>query len=409
MKIRRCIKVLSIAIGITFIMGCEKEELIPNLGFLEVNLTLADGLSNITLNGVKITITNNVDNSELTEITTIEGKVVFDNLPIASYNLVANKTTNDIILVASKSNIQIKRQEIITENITINASNTDGGLVIKEVYYVGSNYVTLFKDQFIEIFNNASETLYADGIYIANLGGNTGESANQVPIKDVLPFGDFVYADLIDKIPGDGDDYPIAPGKSIVIALNAINYKENSTDSKDIDNTDVTLERYSVKWLEDQGRSGNTFFDLDNPQVPNMDNVYIFDATNFYRFYIGGAGIALISADANFSSDDIVDYQRPGFSSVFKYMKVPVDQVLDALEILANSQASEFKRFPDVLDAGFNFINADNIGAYSGKSTRRKKDENASIRFGRVILQDSNNSTIDFETIDAPDKYGYNQ
>jgi hypothetical protein len=56
----------------------------------------------------------------------------------------------------------------------------------------------------------------------------------------------------------------------------------------------------------------------------------------------------------------------------------------------------ELKRMPAILDAGAATVN----GTYLGVSVARKVKETHPD--GRVILQDTNNSTDDFEVMDPP-------
>lgn len=398
-------------ISLTFSCTGDDENIISNLSNLEVTLELAEGLSDVSLSGLEVVVTNTTDNSVYTATSDAEGLAVFSNIAAATYNLVVSESLEEYTLSGALNSITLVSGETSSETVEINAVNTDGGLVIKEIYSVGANdfYSSLFKDQFIEIFNNSSETLYADGMYIANLYGQTGTAGQDSPITDVLSTDEYVYADSIDQIPGDGTDYPVASGQSIVIALNAINFKEGNTYADAaIDNTDVTLERYSVSWLEEQGRTGNSFFDLDNPDVENMTNIYIYESTNFYGFNSYGTGAVLINSDQSFTDTDIVDYTPEGSTTIYKLMQIAVSSIIDGVDILENSTAADFKRLPNAIDAGFSYVNADGGAFYSGKSSRRVIDETATARFGRTILQDTNNSSVDFETIDNPDKYGYN-
>ncbi len=404
-------KLTTLFMVIITLVSCSDDEVIPNLGNIEVTLELAEGLTNISLEDLSVKVVNNTDNATYNQVTDVAGKTVFTDLPVGVYTITVEKATDNYNLSAIATDIVVIKQQTTAKTLKVNATNPGGGLVIKELYTVGAadNYVTLFKDQFIEIFNNSAEILYADGIYIANLHGETGVAGNINPITNIVDNSNHVYADFIDQIPGDGDDYPIAPGKSIVIALNAINFKENNpTADKAIDNTDATLERYSIDWLESNGRTGNTFFDLNNPDIPNMTNIYIMEPQNVYLFNSYGAAVVLVEADATFTDNDIYTYDSPTSSNDTKLMKVPVDKVIDGVDIVENSTAANFKRLPKAIDAGFHYLKADGGAFYSSMSSRRKKNETASTRFGRVVLQDTNNSSLDFEAIDAPDKYGYN-
>ncbi|PNW29877.1 hypothetical protein BKP44_01775 [Formosa algae] len=401
-------KLIAVVLLVTGVMGCSEDDSIANLGDLQVQLELVTGLSDISLEGVEVSVTNTVDNATIESITDANGSVLFTNLSVGTYTVVATNTTDDYTLSGTANNVSVSIQETTVATVEVNAVNSDGGLVIKEVYSSGSGYITLFKDSFIEIFNNSAETLYADGMYIANIYGDTGMSGDTA-LYSVLTDSDYVYTDVMSQIPGDGTDYPIASGQSIVIALNAVNYKEGSTaPDTQLNNTDATLEHYSIDWLEAQGRAGNSFFELDNPAVPNMTNIYMFNETNFFRLATASSSVVLISNEATFSDSDIVDYTESGSTTTYKLMKISVDQVIDAVDILDNSGAADFKRIPSALDGGFTYVNADGAISYTGLSSRRKIDDVASDRFGRTILIDTNNSTVDFEAIDFPDKYGYN-
>ncbi|OAD43434.1 DUF4876 domain-containing protein [Polaribacter atrinae] len=400
-------KLIALFLLISVAISCDSEDDIPNLGNLEVQVTLASGLNDISLADIDVTITQTVDNSTLIMNTDANGLATFSDISIGTYTVVVAHATEDYTLSGTANNVTVTRQETVATSVEVNAVNQDGGLVIKEVYTAGSGYITLFKDSFVEIFNNSSETLYADGMYIANLFGGSGATGD-TSVYTVLTDTDYVYTDVMSQIPGSGTDYPVEAGKSIVIALNAINFKEGSiAPDAQLDNTDATLEHYSVDWLEAQGRAGNAFFELDNPAVPNMTNIYMFEGTNFFRLSTP-ASIVLVSADVTFDTSGVVDYTAPGSTSTSKLMKISIENVVDGVDILDNSGAADFKRMPSSLDAGYSYLTADGAISYTGLSSRRKVDEVATARFGRTILLDTNNSTVDFEAIAFPDKYGYN-
>ncbi|WP_321826636.1 DUF4876 domain-containing protein [Maribacter dokdonensis] len=399
--------IMAIILFTTTLTSCSSDDdSIPNLGNLQVQLELATGLSDISLEGIDVSITNTVDNATLNLSTDATGSVTFTNISVGTYNIVVSNATDDYQLSGTANNISVAIQETTTTNLEVNATNFNAGLVIKEVYSAGSGYITLFKDSFIEIFNNSSETLYADGMFIANIFGGSGASGDTA-VYSILTDSDYVYTDVMSQIPGSGTDYPVASGQSIVIALNAINFKEGSTNPDgELDNTDATLEHYSIDWLEAQGLAGNAFFELDNPSVPNMTNTYMFEGTNFFRLSLP-ASVVLVSSEASFDDSNIVDYTAIGSTTTYKLMKISVDLVVDGVDILDNSASLEFKRIPSTIDAGFSFLTEDGAISYTGLSNRRKIDETATARFGRTILLDTNNSTVDFEAINFPDKYGY--
>ncbi|MEN7548516.1 DUF4876 domain-containing protein [Rapidithrix thailandica] len=409
-------KTLGVMLLLSLITACKNDSEEDNfLGSMEIQLTLKEGLSNISLENVTVKIVNTIDNSEQSHSTDDLGKVMFLNIPAGTYTVTVSEAREEegFTLSSAKSDVQVLSQERTQVALVVNAVMPSSGLLIKELYYGGANdgYVSLFKDQFIELFNNSSEVLYADGLYIANLYGETGASNHQYPLTNVMDIREYVYADFVDQVPGDGDDYPVLPGKSIVIALNAKNFKEGNPKAEfAVDNTDATLERYSVDWLESQGRTGNAFFDFDNPDVPNMQNIYISSSSSIYLFNSYGAGVVIFRKEKNFTENDIVTYIKDdGLNKEEPLLKIPVADVLDGVDFLENSQAAQYKRVPENIDTGFNFLKTDGGAFYSSISMRRKVDETASQRFGRVVLMDTNNSGEDFEAIGLPDKFGYNQ
>lgn len=382
------------------------------LGDLAINLKTLTENEEIDLTEITVSLYNTVDNVEREKVTDATGKVVFLDLPAGTYTATVSYyvESEDYTLGGTQANIVVESNKEVQANIELSASNPNGGLVIKEIYYGGANdgYVSLFKDQFIEIFNNSSEVIYADGLYIANLYGETGVAGNEHPITNVLDVTEYVYADFIDQVPGNGTDYPIAPGKSIVIALNAINFKEDNPKAEyAVDNTGADLERYSVTWREEQGEQPNPYFDFDNPAVPNMNNIYMNSSLWLFNTY--GAGVVIFRKEAEFSQSDIVSYVKDNGTAQEVFLtKVTVADIIDGVEILENSQAAAFKRIPETVDKGFSYLKADGGAFYSSISVRRKIDEKRSALFNRWVLKDTDNTGVDFESIPLPDPKGYN-
>ncbi|MFA7134221.1 MAG: DUF4876 domain-containing protein, partial [Bacteroidales bacterium] len=92
---------------------------------------------------------------------------------------------------------------------------------------------------------------------------------------------------------------------------------------------------------------------------------------------------------------DANNYVTPVGSSRRSY-RIPINEVVDALENVGNENQAQLKRVPAVLDAGVATVG----GTYVAKSVARKVRETRED--GRVILYDTNNSTEDFEVMDPP-------
>ena len=95
------------------------------------------------------------------------------------------------------------------------------------------------------------------------------------------------------------------------------------------------------------------------------------------------------------ASTNVVTNRKLTSYSAFLHRKVPNDYVIDAVDLIQNKTTSVTKLFPPSLDAGFATVE----GIYLGKSVIRKV---ASQEDGIEILQDTNNSTADFEVNDTP-------
>lgn len=174
-----------------------------------------------------ITSTKVIQSAEFTETfgyTPTEAEINFNG---AESSVIVNAT-------ATTANIEMKTSKV-------------GDFVIKQIYYGGSDTKkgAVFRDQFIEIYNNSNTVQYADGLYMAQLTGSTTTTVASYSLpngqfdwskSEGMTMGntantDYVYGINIIKIPGNGTQYPVEPGKSIVIAQNAINHKANYVDN----------------------------------------------------------------------------------------------------------------------------------------------------------------------------------
>ncbi len=329
-------------------------------------------------------------------------------------------------------------QEKVTVNANISAalvrisSGNLGDLVIKQYYYAGSNAKTgaSFRDQFIEIHNNSDQIIYADGLYVVLLEGNINNNVTNYTLPNgqfdwSLTAGggssantDYVYANTFIKIPGAGSQYPILPGKSIVIAQTAVNHKAPYDDingkSVAIQNPDETVdlsqadfETYLGDYNISIGKKPYAW-DIQNILVPDMAITYWGSASNDLLLNLNSMlGIGIVRAsDAEVASwRKIANPKSPTAGSLT--LQIPKKYIIDGVDITDDEQKAP-KDFPFDIDASRTFVvNKLGLAAgnYSGLSVIRKTKE---IIDGRVILQDTNNSANDFVTIKANPR-GYAQ
>lgn len=319
---------------------------------------------------------------------------------------------------AEENNVTIDDTSKTNKIINMLTSRT-GNLLFKQIYYTGSRLGSVFRsvfcqDAFFEIYNNSSETIYADGLYFAQLFNNQLKDVKSYTLSDARfdwtqsvgqTKGDksntyYCYADNIYQIPGSGKEYPIEPGKSIVIAATAINHKLNGekTHYYKEDPTSVDLSRADFEVnLTNYFKSRlipNTFGDFDNPSVTNLNIVYTLDNKELMLDAVGRDSFII------FRTNDYNSYAKVPKPSVKKvtaktkrYVQIPNDVIIDGVETNNANKTRLFpRRLSTSIDGGYVAIDL----SLREKSVMRKVDK---IVDGRKILQDTNNSTNDFEIV----------
>lgn len=342
--------------------------------------------------GTTVTLTNSTTNVKVSATANADGIATFGALLPGNYQVSAERTLTaaealtltgietQVFLNASATN------QLITANGNVNlqlGGSKVGGLLFKQIFYTGTRTAsngTYFTDQFYEIYNNSTEVIYADSLYLGESGGNPGLSTSSVPFAFDKAAGN-VYLTTVWMIPGTGKSHPINPGESIVIASNAINHKSDPAGNPNSVNLGKGISDF-------EGYVASTGKDVDNPDVPNLDLVLFTTSTNTWLTSVFGPSMVI------FKTKDFSKYKQsvePGTSNGRLFVEVPGADVIDAVEALANANAVSYKRFPSALDAGFSYCS----GSYVGEAIVRKVRSTVN---GRRVLQDTNNSTNDFTT-----------
>lgn len=347
--------------------------------------------------GVSVVLENTFTGEEKSGMTDASGRVDFTGVLPGSYQITATK---ELAATEAQDQTGIESEvflNAVQNNLTINIAGESeltltggaiGGWVLKEIYWTGAAGGGYYSnDQFYEIFNNSSATLYADSLMIGDVVGNPYVSSNSSP-SGFLSDTENVYFQNIFMISGNGTTYPVEPGESILIARSAVNHHSDSELGNPNSAVDLGagVADFEVYW-EQAGR------DTDNPDVTNMEIVHYGVPTMFDWFAtVFGPSIAIFKHDDPMNLPQLV---QPNTTSIRTYPQVPVENVLDAVDATRNSSVSQFKRLPVSLDAGFVYA----TNSYTGESVRRKVKTEIN---GRKVLQDSNNSSEDFELLTTP-------
>lgn len=266
-------------------------------------------------------------------------------------------------------------------------------LIISEIFFAGTgpspvpNTGNYFRNQFYEVYNNSDKVIYLDGLYFANL--TPAAPTAVLPLWPTEDGNNFSYAERIWKIPGNGTQYPLAPGESFVMSQFAANHK---------------LPQYNVNSPVDCTTS-EFEFNMNNanfPDQPAVDMQHVFyngsaalgTLPQYLTSVLGGA-YAIFKVPENESYDPVnnagLKTRNLATTSTTLYAKIPIRYVLDAVEAGQNQNMITSKRVPSVLDLGMTYVGA----TYNSLGVARKIA--ATNEDGTAILMDTNNSTDDFE------------
>ncbi|MDR1722827.1 MAG: DUF4876 domain-containing protein [Tannerella sp.] len=331
-----------------------------------------------------VVLSNAIDKLEVTAATDASGKATFTNVVPGTYSITASGTNLGFLLAGSVANKSLVTDGEVIE-VTVAAAKTST-LVFKEIYYTGSKTPSggsYFRDQFYEIYNNSEVTVYADGLCIGHLIP-INATAN-MPTWDRADPDDYVYFYQIFRVPGSGNQYPVKPGESIIIAQMAQNHKtETLNPDSPVDLSSSEFEAYTP--------DGSSW--IDNPSVINMPCVSNSVSAAPWQWLapVFGPAVAIFFPDASTNFDDFT--VQVGSST--KGKQVPVKQILDVFEAVQNEANTQLKRVPTVLDAGSVYAS----GTYVGEGFSRKIL--STTEDGRNVYQDTNNSTNDFEKQTTP-------
>ncbi len=415
-------------------VSCKKSEE-SYLGTLSVKVTAPDGQT-VNFEELQVSFTNTSDETTATVNADASGEVSFVDLVAGTYNVSAwvRGANAGTTYSAVQNNVVVESRKTTTVELKLQVVNSSPDLVIKEVFYSGTSMdydelgSSMMKDSFVEIFNNSAYPVSLAGLYIGEAWSPSKVDTDVTVEKSVLEDGtldhNYIYLNLLAQIPTDYD-LTLAPGKSFVLAMNAINFNKELRDaltlyempvdeeklSHVIDLSGADMETYTVDWWNAQGGDPTyaEMFDLDNPDVPNIDIVYVSTSKQAFFWNMNGGTPVIFRREAAFGKSDMITYKyvSNGLETEETLVKVPVNIIIDGVDCVGTVSSSKWKCLPDAIDKGYSYVpGGDNV--LTNYSVRRKIDENASRSAGRLVLEDTNNSSADFEAMDPPaPKGGY--
>lgn len=317
-------------------------------------------------------------------------------LPFGFYDVEVNAQSDGQALRASKRGVAVTQD--CTIEMVASWLPTDDGFVLAEIFFAGTETPEGKRyngDKYFVVYNNSADTLSADGLILVESDLN---SVQKYDLGDHDFRSKYCAVDAMYRIPGDGNTYRVAPGQALLIADNAMDHTPANANSFDLSDADF-------EWYDVSSSAGTT--DVDNPAVTNLDKLYCYTLTIWVPHNQGHKSFGLarfpegVTAERYFQTDSLyVQYNYEvvttagTFSQSKKSYMLPNEWMVDVVN-LAPSQTFEWLPFSEHLDAGYTYVAP--LGSDKtrfGKAVRRRtlRTEN-----GRRILQDTNNSTDDFE------------
>ena len=156
----------------------------------------------------------------------------------ASYTISISGKVGGASYYGVVENRSITQKETLEITLT-NTMTQQGGLIFKQLFFNGetNSGQMMHPDQYIILYNNTDNVVYADGITFSS-------SMHSTPIgEDVFTkeLPDYVVAQQFYAIPGDGTQYPVQPGGQIVIARTAIDHSKNYENAVDLSGADFEI------------------------------------------------------------------------------------------------------------------------------------------------------------------------
>lgn len=393
-------KRILIALFVVTFFACKEEMFIRTELLLSCNIPSEFEQADLT--DIKLSV-KNITTGRLEEFTFehLENQGLRIQLVEGLYNLSLESTLNYEL-----DNIRrTDKMKGYKESVVVTGSQSEVSLdlfffkessdfVIAEIFFTGTltpQGKQYHGDSYFRIYNNSDRVLYADGLVIAETKFLTTAKRNYTP--DIM--SEAVAVDAIYRIPGTGKDYPVEPGKSILICDNAIDHRHANVNSFDLRTADF-------EWYDES--TNPNVSDIDNPAVTNLEKIYCYTLTIFIphnrgskTYILGRLGVDTKTYLSDYTYHYTYDLitQVGSFPMTGSCYKFPNDWIIDAVNLSIKAKFEWLLTSPS-LDMGWSYCSqVDHDKKRYGKSVRRKVFSISSK--GAKILKDTNNSSVDFD------------
>ena len=367
--------------------SCRKDEVVP----VTVSVTVDESaLVDVPLPDTYTVTLTNLSTAQTLSSETENLTATFLSVVPGLYSVSASASSSEGGVTWNYSGT-VATADISSEGQTISvqvASSESAALVFKEIYYScsGDYYI---REQFYEIYNNSDAVVYLDKLCIA-------EVKYYDSINGMTPYNfqienpeNYVFAQNVWQIPGNGTDYPLQPGESVVIAQWATDHSRGDLNPA---SAIGDLRSAEFEALTEETTVGTVVI-TDNPAVNLLHPVMAYELPQWLTS-TGGPTMVIFYPEYELNSVDMIAAE--GLYGGAR--EIPREWILDGVNTVENETLIQYLTLPSDIDAGVIWCDK---GTYGGQSIARKVSETRED--GRVIYMDTNNTSNDFEVMEKPE------
>lgn len=349
---------------------------------LTLTVTLPEGMNASDAKNLKAVVTK----GEFSKETTIDNSLTtkISGLAQGSYSISVTGSVAEETGAILQGTGNVDVYDNATATVAL-AKIYKSPLLFKSIYTTGGK-AGYTQDGYFEIVNNSDEVQYLDQLilFYCSGGQKTANAWQAIGITDIYYMGQTqVWA-----FPGNGTDYALQPGQSVLLANDATDHKTADPAGVHSDLTNADWEFYI-----EHATVGGGDIDYD---APNLNEIY-YTNKGMRAFALGFFNGAYILAKLpegmtpeQFVADDNNFSTTPGTVSQTRWMGMPSKYVLDAVEMWDPDETVHYSTFLPKDDAEGVLAST----AWQGLCLRRKVNKITAT--GRVYYQDTNKSSADF-------------
>lgn len=366
---------------------------------------LPEGLTDLSVLGEEVHLTNKATGVD-TRYNSLDSIAVIVGLYDIAYTVECTFTLHGIQmrgrLVSQLADVSLTEQKdnkAVQLLLPLRVVPQVEDFVIQEIFFTGTLTPAgkqYHGDNYVVLYNGTDHVLYADGIaFCESRFVSTMKFDYKPDIRHEAMAVQAVYV-----VPGSGNDVAVPPGGRLILCDTGIDHKTNNPNSFDL--SKANFEWYDVSTVP-------AHQDFDSPLVPNLDKWFCYTKSFFvlhnrgFRSYV----IARVPIDKESYLKDyvykftwVLTHAGVSYDMSGSCYKIPNDWILDGVNCSVEANI-QWTILPETIDAGYtNCGKADHQKDRYFHSVRRKFLGLDAL--GNPILQDTNNSTEDFNPMVTP-------